>query len=409
MSQQGPILVVSTTRRPSFAASLDEAKMFPVIDATWADASRAVAQLQPAAVFAAMSETAEPGFGALAKQIAARQPYLPLIAIDPTTLLPENAIPFVQAGGNPDRLTARLRAALRVRTLHATVMRRLDDEPAARPLAEIDLVRDATVLLIGRGAAYPALSVALGERMGVVGALSIEAAAKHLNTRDIDGIVLGEGFSVRVVDAFLTVLAEDPRFRNLPVILTSNELAPTYDLANLEIIAGEPARVAANAVPLIRQRALEIHLSRTLRSIDAGGLLDPQTGLLTPAAFNRDFATAVYHTLSRGGGLSVARFAFDPAHPRAQLDGARILSRLMRQMDFGAVQPDGSVIVVFTETDLRTAHMIARRLSSVMRHTSDGKRDTRSEPSVTLATMLPSDTAQSLLARLDQEAHRAAS
>ena len=220
-------------------------------------------------------------------------------------------------------------------------MRRLDDEPAARPLAEIDLVRDATVLLIGRGAAYPALSVALGERMGVVGALSIEAAAKHLNTRDIDGIVLGEGFSVRVVDAFLTVLAEDPRFRNLPVILTSNELAPTYDLANLEIIAGEPARVAANAVPLIRQRALEIHLSRTLRSIDAGGLLDPQTGLLTPAAFNRDFATAVYHTLSRGGGLSVARFAFDPAHPRAQLDGARILSRLMRRMDFGAVQQDG--------------------------------------------------------------------
>ena len=114
-----------------------------------------------------------------------------------------------------------------------------------------------------------------------------------------------------------------------------------------------------------------------------------RTGLLTPAAFNRDFATAVYQTLSRGGGLSVARFAFDPAHQRAQLDGARILSRLMRQMDFGAVQEDGSVIVVFAETDLRTAHMIARRLSSVMRHTTHGKRDARSEPVVTLATMQP--------------------
>jgi hypothetical protein len=409
MSQQGPILVVSTASRPSFAESLDEAKMFPIIDTTWADASRAVAQLQPAAVFA-MSETAVSGFEALAKQIAARQPYLPLIAIDPTTSLPENAIPFSQTEGNPGRLTARLRAALRIRTLHATLMRRLDDEPAVGPpSAEIDLVRDATVLLIGRGAAYPALSVSLGERMGVVGALSIEAAAKHLNTRDIDGIVLGEGFSARVVDAFLTVLAEDPRFRNLPVVLTSNELAPTYDLANLEIISGEPAHVAANALPLIRQHALEAHLSRTLRSIDAGGLLDPQTGLLTSVAFNRDFATAVYHTLSRGGGLSVARFAFDPAHPRAQLDGARILSRLMRQMDFGAAQQDGSVIVAFAETDLRTAHTIARRLSSVMRHTTYGKRDTRSEPSVTLATMLPSDTAQSLLARLYEEARRAAS
>ena len=410
MTQQGPILVVSTAGRPSFAAALDGAKIFPVIDANWADASRAVAQLQPAAVLAAMSEAAQPGFAALAKQIAARQPYLPLIAVDPATSLPENAIPFSQTGGHPDRLIARLRAALRIRTLHATVMRRLDDEPASRPpLAEIDLVGDATVLLIGRGAAYPALSVSLGERMGVVGALSIEAAAKHLNTRDIDGIVLGEGFSARVVDAFLTVLAEDSRFRNLPVVLTSDGLAPTYDLANLEIISGEPAHVAANALPLIRQHAMEAHLSRTLRSIDAGGLLDPQTGLLTAAAFNRDFATSVYHTLSRGGGLSVARFVFDPAYPRAQLDGARILSRLMRQMDFGAVQPDGSVVVVFAETDLRTAHMIARRLSSVMRHTTHGKRDTRSEPSVTLATMLPSDTAQSLLSRLSEEARRVAS
>jgi hypothetical protein len=409
MSQQGPILVVSTARQPSFAASLDEARMFPIIDATWADASRAVAQLQPAAVFA-LPEAADPDLEALAKQIAARQPYLPLIVIDPTTSLPENAIPFSQTEGNVDRLTARLRAALRVRTLHSTVMRRLDDDSAIRrPLAEIDLVRDATVLLIGRGAAYPALSVSLGERMGVVGALSIEAAAKHLNTRDIDGIVLGEGFSTRVMDAFLTVLAEDPRFRNLPVVLTSDGLAPAYDLANLEIICGEPARVAANALPLIRQHALGTHLSRTLRSIDAGGLLDPKTGLLTSAAFNRDFATSVYHTLSRGGGLSVARFAFDPAYPRAQLDGARILSRLMRQMDFGAVQPDGSVIVAFAETDLRTAHMIARRLSSVMRHTTYSKRDTRSEPSVTLATMLSSDTAQSLLARLYDEARRAAS
>jgi hypothetical protein len=410
MSQQGPIIVVSSGDRPSFAAALDEAKLFPVIDAEWADAARAVDQLQPAAIIAAMSCNVQPGFQALAKQIAARLPYLPLIAVDPTTSLPENAIPFSQTDGNFDRLIARLRAALRIRTLHSTVMRRVDPgTPARTALADIDIARDATVLLIGRGAAYPSLSVSLGERMGVVGALSIEAAAKHLNTRDIDGIVLGEGFSPRVVDAFLTVMTEDARFRNLPVVLTTNELAPAYDLPNLEIICGEPEHIAANALPLIRQHAFEAHLSRTLRSIDAEGLLDARTGLLTMSAFNRDFATAFYQTLSRGGGLSVARFAFDPAHPRAQLDGARILSRLMRQMDFGAAQEDGSVIVAFAETDLRTAHMIARRLSSVMRHTSHGKRDTRAEPVVTLTTMLPSDSAKSLLARLTEEARRVAS
>ena len=212
-----------------------------------------------------------------------------------------------------------------------------------------------------------------------------------------------------MVDAFLTVLAEDVRFRNLPVVVTIDGLTSGYDLPNLELISGDPGRVASNALPLIRQHAFEARLSRTLKSIDAGGLLDPRTGLLTLAAFNRDFATAVYQTQSRGGGLSVARFSFGQRHERAQLDGARIISRLMRQMDFGAVQDDGSIVVVFAETDLRNAHMIARRLSSVMKHTVHARREARVEPEVTVATLLATDSAKSILARLTDEARRAAS
>jgi hypothetical protein len=407
--QQGPIIVVSDDQQPAFMAAVGEGGLFPVIETTWAEASRAIAQLHPALVIAAASENAGAKLELIAGQIIGIQPYLPLLVIEPKGALPENAIPFSQASGNWDRLLPRLRAALRVRTLHATVLRRLSDQAVKTAIAEFDPVR-ATVLLVGRAGAYPALSVALGERMGVVGALSIEAAAKHLNTRDVDGIVLGEGFTDRVVDAFLTVLGEDARFRNLPVVVTRAGLAPAYDLPNLEIIAGDPVYVAANALPLIRQHALEAHFSRTLRSIDAGGLLDPLTGLLTEAAFGRDFANAVRQTLASGGGLSVARFAFDPAHSRAQLDGARLLSRLMRQMDFGALREDGSALVVFAETDLRTAHAIARRLSSVMRHTAHDNRDARrNEPAVSVATLLPQDTMQSLLARLNDEGRRAAS
>jgi hypothetical protein len=409
--QQGPIIVVSDDKQPALMAALGEAGTFPVIETDWRDAARAIAQLHPAAVLAAAPEVGATKLDVLARQIGAIKPYLPLLVIDPKETLPDNAVPFSHMGATWDRLPQRLRAALRVRTLHTTVLRRLDDPTAVKPdIAEIDPVRDATALLIGRAGCFPALSVALGERMGVVGALSIEAAAKHLNTRDIDGIVLGEGFSARVVDAFLTVLSEDPRFRHLPVVVTLPGLAPAYDLPNLEIILGDPAHVAASALPLIRQHALEAHLSRTLRSIDAGGLLDSLTGLLTLAAFDRDFATAIRQTLSDGGGLSVARFAFDPANPRARADGARLLSRLMRQMDFGVVCEDGSALVVFAETDLRTAQVIARRLSSVIRHTAHDNRGTRrNEPTVTVATLQPSDTAQSLLGRLADEGRRAAS
>src|SRR5207253_2780223 len=307
MSQQGPILIVSSGGRPSFAAALDETKLFPVVDANWADAARAVEQLHPGAVLVSSPGIDKPAFELLAKQIATGEPYLPLIVVDPVTKLPENAIPFAHSDDHPERLLARISAALRVRSLHATVMRRLDP-PRRVAMSDIDPARDATVLLIGRGGAYPALSVALGERMGVVGALSIEAAAKHLNSRDIDGIVLADGFTPRVVDAFLIVLAEDARFRNLPVVASSGSVKAAYELANLEIVVGDPARVAASILPMARQHAFEVHLSRTLRSIDANGLIDVRTGLLTRPAFERDFATAVYQSQSRGGGLSMARF-----------------------------------------------------------------------------------------------------
>jgi len=348
----------------------------------------------------------------LANRLGAKQPYVPLIAIDPTTELPCHTIPLTQTAGNGDRLSARLRNALRVRTLHATVMRRLTAENLHRmSLPTQDPLDDATVMLIGRGGCYPALSVALGERVGVVGALSIEAAAKHLNSRDLDGIVIGEGFSARVVDAFLTVLTEDPRFRNLPVVVAVPGIVPSYALANLEIVSGEASDVAATALPLARQHAFEARLARMLKSIDSDGLVDATTGLLTADAFERDIATAVYHTQTRGGGLSAARFSFDNIPLRAQRDAARIISRLMRRMDFGTLQNDGSIVVAFAETDQRNAHMIARRLSSVMKHTMHGpKRDARNDPHVTVITMEPTDTAKSLLARLyGRDVQRAAS
>jgi hypothetical protein len=409
MSQQGPILVISDAARPTLVAALDEAKLFPVIEAGWADAARAVIDVQPAAVLAGVTAARQSALAALAKQIGAQKPYLPLIAFEPSFALPDNAIPFHPSGENFDRLVARLRGALRIRSLHLTVLRRLGDTQVKTDLPNSDPARDATVLLIGRGGTYPALSIAFGERMGVVGAFSMEAAANHLGSRDIDGVVLGEGFSVRVVDAFLTVLSEDARFRSLAVVLTSDGLSPTHNLPNLEVITGEPADIAANALPLIRQHALEAQLGRTLRAIEADGLLDPQTGLLTRKAFDRDFATAVEQTKASGGGMSVARFAFDAANPRAQLDGARIITRLMRQTDFGAIRRDGSVIVLFADADLRSAHMIARRLSAVMRHTASGKRGVKSEPAVTVASLTPSDTPASLLARLYEGVQRAAS
>ncbi|MCX7309588.1 MAG: GGDEF domain-containing protein [Afipia sp.] len=410
MSQQGPILIVSNGAGSPIADAVAALKIFPLVESDWAEAADAIARLQPAAILAGDTEANEATLAKVARQLKAVTPYTPLIVIDPKTSLPENALPFAQSHADTSHLIARLKAALRVRTGHATLIRRLA-APSSPRMPKSDPLHDATVLLIGRGGSFPALSVALGQQMGVVGALSIEAAAKHLNARDLDGVVIGEGFSNRVIDAFLTVLSEDARFRNLPVLMaTADGVINGYDLPNLEITSGDATTLAQFAVPMIRQHAFEARILRALKSIDAGGLLDPRTGLLTREAFDRDLNAAINENLSRGAGLSVARISFGHISERTQFDAARIVGRLMRRMDFATLDDNGGILIVFAETGLRNAQLVSRRFSSVLKHTMmSANVEQRLEPQVALATLLPNDSAGSMLSRLDQEARRVAS
>ena len=73
MSQQGPVLIVSTTPRPSFAAVLDETKLFPVVVTDWNEVGRAIEQVKPAAIIAAAEGIDFVTLSALAKRAAARR------------------------------------------------------------------------------------------------------------------------------------------------------------------------------------------------------------------------------------------------------------------------------------------------------------------------------------------------
>ena len=54
MSQQGPVLIVSASAKPPFATVLDETKLFPVVVTDWNEVGRAIEQVKPAAIIAAM-------------------------------------------------------------------------------------------------------------------------------------------------------------------------------------------------------------------------------------------------------------------------------------------------------------------------------------------------------------------
>ena len=406
MSLQGPILIIAAEPGGGLAPAFTAAGAFPVIEASWAAAVPAAAEIKPSAIVASEPEASEvEAASALALRVAASTPVVPLIVRlrhDRGSLL-RDALP-IAADAPVEQLLARVTTALRLRTLHATVLGRaralkserniVAEPPTGDPLDE------ATVLLVGRGRHHPTLSVAVGERVGVMGALSIDAAARCLTAREVDGIVIGDGLQSNAVDAFLTVLAEDSRFRDLPVGVLGTDWTST--LPNL-VTARDPLVLLDRVTPLIRMRALEAALKRLLQSIECKGMLDPQTGLLGADAFGRELGRAIEDAGERGVGLSLARFAFEePLDRRTSLDAARLVSRLVRDADFACRQDDGSILFAFADTDLRSAHVVARRLASVLKHTM--LRPDRElpgfSPNVTLATLKPNDTMLTLLARV---------
>ena len=401
MSTQGPILFVANEKRLPLAVALDDCKLFPLIEASWSGASDAVSRLVPAAVVTDMRHAPAELVRSLAMKCARDIPYLPMIGIDSAETLPDNVLPF-SSGRGFDGLLARLNAAMRVRALAAAVERRIADGSSAIMPAS-DVLDEATILLVGRGGSYPALSVALGERVAVVGALGLDVARKHLEARDIDGIVVGTGFNNRMIEDFLRHLTGDARFRHLPVIVGAvpPEFQASDTLANLEICAGDAAATADVAMPLVRQTALQSRLVRVLKAIESNGAIDAASGLMTADAFHAEFDRAVTDSVARGANLSAARFQFKGANDRAQIDAARILGRLVRRFDFATLNTDGAILAVFAETDLRQGHIISRRIASVVKHTLHAaKRDAMIEPQVTVATMLARDSAHGILARL---------
>jgi GGDEF domain-containing protein len=403
-------VVVAENPAAETVEALSNAGAFPIVEARWGDARAAIDEIQPSALV--LAEPEAPPDPRLAQVLTSRIEAMGLIMPVLARVAPDGMLPLPQAlavsvAEPTSRLVDRLRSALRLRNLHATVQRRAGTGAQPAPECVFPLhgggLDHATVLCVGRGRGYPALAVAVGERVGLIGAMSVETAARFLSTRDIEGVVIGDGFGPRVVEALLTVLGEDARFRDLPVAMLGGHALGDDRLPNLIHVEGDPERLVERLLPFVRLQAFEGHLKRLLKSLETEGTLDPATGLFARNAFWNDLERAVKDAESNGGCLSVARFAFEEtSDARAHLDAARLFSRLVRDIDFACQEQDGSILAAFTETDLRSAHVVARRIASVLKHTmlsADHDRNTI-RPTVTLATLKPTDNLSTLVARV---------
>jgi hypothetical protein len=387
MSLQGPLVVVAAHPAASLIEGLRADGAFPVVTARPDELADALAAARPSAVLLAEPDaTADERIALLLTEtVTASLPIVPVIAC----AAPEQDIPYREAlpvaADAPAAIVAeRMSSALRVRQLHAAVLNRAalarengQEMPAA---TDNDPLEDAAVIVAGRGRDYPHIATRVGERAGLIGALSIEIAARYLKERDADGLIIADGFNPWNAGALLTVLSEDTRFRDLPVgILGQAALPGAKGLVHL-VQASDPDHLVRLLLPLARLHAFEARLRRLMTAFDSNGVIDPATGLCS------------------------AQFSVEgPARMKA--DAARLIGRLIRGADFGCQDDDGSVLVVFAATGLKDGHVAARRIAAALRRTMLAPEPSSpAELAVTLATYKAGDTPETLLARVSPSA-----
>jgi hypothetical protein len=408
MSHEASIVCVSEGKPSGMAAALNAGLRYSLIEMTLEEAAAGIKGAHPAAVVIAAKRPDAAAIEAIVRQMRdAEGPHVPILANlqdacdDAASILP------IADDAAPTRVAARLASAMRIRSLNATILRRAvaqQKETSVPCYDDAASLGEATVLVAGRGGGYPALTMAVGERVALIGALSFETATRYLEARDIDGLVIGDGFSARAVEDFLDLLRGDSRYRDLPIIVADSRIGSVdFDqLANCDLVRGGPERVLAHLLPLVRLHGFAARLRRCARALETKGFVDAETGLLTCDAFVHDLQRAVEDAKKRKASLSLARFSFERIDHRAGIDAARIVSRLVRASDFACQDDDRAIHVTFGDTDLRSAHVVARRIASVLKQTmlAPDANGPRLNPEVALVTRKAADTAASLLARV---------
>jgi hypothetical protein len=408
MSHEASIVCISEGRSSDTAAALSAGLRYALVEMSLDEAPAKIKTIRPAAVVIAAKKPKAEAIEAIAEQAREHDgPHVPVLAALPDACGDAGSVLRITSDAEPARLVARLASAMRIRSLNATVLRRANAQhkPEIVPCyGDAASLNEATVLVAGRGGGYPALCMAVAERVSLIGALSFETAVRYLDARDIDGVVIGDGFSARAVEDFLDILRSDARYRDLPIIVADSRIGMLdFDqLANCDLVRGGPERVLAHLLPLVRLHGFAARLRRCARTLETKGVLDPETGLLTCDAFVRDLQRAIEDAKKRKAGLSLARFSFPLIDHRAGIDAARIVGRLVRTSDFACQDDDHAIHVTFGDTDLRAAHVVARRIASVLKHTMLAPEaiGTPLNPDVALVTRKASDTAATLLARV---------
>lgn len=312
---------------------------------------------------------------------------------------------------NPAQLRNRVRALIRLNTMHEELVRRLGttakyglDAPApAAPPGSID---NATVLVLGDPQEFARIENALASQATLVGALSPSTALDYLSRRPFDAVVVNAGTPFGTSLDFVRDMRRNSRLYNTPVILLAGaelieEAEPIFASGVTDAVArpfaAQELRVRVQS--LVRESRFRDALKAVYADARHFATSDSLTGLYT-RGFLLEHMTALIADARRTShgfalaGLTVANLDEINANigyaagDRILRQVGEVIAFLIRGEDLAARYSGRRFTILFPDTGEHGARRALDRIRGVVTHTEFVVEDHHAPVFVRLATGL---------------------
>ncbi|MGD9869366.1 MAG: diguanylate cyclase [Hyphomicrobiales bacterium] len=327
---------------------------------------------------------------------------------------------------NPAQLRNRVRALIRLNTMHEELVRRLGtsakyglDAPA--PATPPGKIENATVLVLGDPQEFARIENALATQATLVGALSQTTALDYLSRRPFDAVIINAGVPFGGSLDFVRDVRRNSRLYNTPVILLAGaellEEAETIFASGVtdavaKPFAAEELRVRVQS--LMRESRFRDALKTIYSQARHFATSDSLTGLYTRGFLLEHMSALVADTRRTSHGFALAGLTVAnldeinasigyAAGDRILRQVGEVIAFLIRGEDLAARYSGRRFAILLPDTSEHGARRALDRIRGVVTHTEFVVEDHHAPVHVRLGTGLAAyvdgDTPETIVAR----------
>lgn len=338
---------------------------------------------------------------------------------------------------NAAQIAHRLRALVRLNTMHEELVRRLNtsarygaDAPKVTPPPQVE---NPTILVLGQAVDLGPIEHALAQQATLVGALTVPTALDYLSRQPFEAIIINYSSALgRRIESAMPELAHyldfardmrrDSRLYNIPLLLLADpdclaEADDIYDAGITDIIAKPFAahELMVRVDRLVRELRFRDSLKHVYGQAKHFATSDALTGLYSRGFLLEHLATVIADAEHTSQSFSVAGFSVaniaDVNEALGYAGGDRVIrqvgevvSFLVRGEDLAARYSGSRFALLLPDTTAESASHAVKRIRGVVAHTEFAIEGVDCPVHISLASHIAGyrkgDSAEDMLARL---------